>query len=236
MYKSFYVTFASDEGATLNKGRATVGADDPPPPLINAVKQRCAVRYKTAHSAHTFQFIWTAPWCWNCTEATRSHIFAHFHKHRNHGGFLVETFSTFLSGCCGQFGARTRTDAIYLYLGAQEYGLMHGFDAEQRAGGGPEDHGHATAGDRAAAKGDHHEPKGDNQGTDVQTQPLRGTDSPRSGTQREATWVQEYDGGCIPGHHGHSGPAWTDFTDAETKTGKPRGMHEGKSSRSHYRL
>lgn len=70
MYSSFYVTFVSDEdvcerkeGATLNKGRAAVGAEDPPPPLINAVKLRCAVRYKTAHSPHTSQFIWTAPWC-----------------------------------------------------------------------------------------------------------------------------------------------------------------------------
>lgn len=137
----------------------------------------------------------------------------------------METFSTFLSGCCGQFGARTRTDAVYLHFGAQEYGLMHRVDAEQRAGGGPEDHGHAAAGDGAAAEGDHHETKGDNQGTDFQTQPLRGTVSARGGTRREAAGLQEHDGRRIPGHHGHSGPARTDFTDAETKTGEPGGMH-----------
>lgn len=79
----------------------------------------------------------------------------------------METFSTFLSGRRGQFGARTRTDAVYLHFGSQKYGLMHGLDAEQRAGGRPEDHGHAAAGDGAAAEGDHHEPKGDHQGTDV---------------------------------------------------------------------
>lgn len=144
----------------------------------------------------------------------------------------METFSTFLSGCCGELRARLRTDAVYLHVGAQGYGLVHGHDAEQRAGGGLEDHGHAAAGDRAAAKGDHYEPKGDNQGTNVQVEPLREPEPPGGWTRRETAGVQEHHGGCIPGHHGHSGPAGTDFTDAETETGEPRGRQavEGRSS------
>ena len=101
---------------------------------------------------------------------------------------------------------------------------MRRHDAEQRAGGGPEDHGHAAAGDRAAAEGDHHEPEGDHQGTHLQTQPLRGTGAPRGRRQRQAPGPQEHHGRRVPGHHGHAGPAWTHFTDAETKTGKPGGM------------
>lgn len=157
----------------------------------------------------------------------------HTHPHThdwNHGRILVETFSTFLPGCCGEFRARLRTDAVYLHVGAQGYGLVHGHDAEQRAGGGSEDHGDAAAGDRAAAEGDHNEPKGDNQGTNVQAEPLREPKPPRGGTRRETAGVEEHDGGCIPGHHGHSGPAGTDFTDAETETGESRGRRGEESS------
>lgn len=84
----------------------------------------------------------------------------------------METFSALLSGRCGERRARLRTDAIYLHVGAQRYGLVHRYDAEQRTGGRPKDHDHTAAGDRAAAKGDHREPKGDNQGTNVQVKPL----------------------------------------------------------------
>lgn len=142
----------------------------------------------------------------------------------------METFSTFMPGCCGEFRARFRTDAVYLHVGAQGYGLVHCHDAEQRPGGGPEDHSHAVAGDRAAAKGDHYEPKGDNQGTNVQVEPLREPEPPGSGTWRETAGSEEHDGGCFPGHHGHSGSARTDFTDAETKTGESRGRQAEKSS------
>lgn len=96
----------------------------------------------------------------------RHHTLAHT-QDWNHGRIPVETFSTFLPSSRGEFRARLRTDAIYLHVGAQGYGPVHGHNAEQRPGGGPEDHGHAAAGDRAAAKGDHYEPKGDNQGTNV---------------------------------------------------------------------
>ena len=150
---------------------------------------------------------------------------------RNHGRVLVETFSTFLPGCCGELRARLRTDAVYLHVGAQGYGLVHGHDAEQRSGGGPEDHGHAAAGDRAAAEGDHYEPKGDNQGTNVQVEPLREPEPPCGGTRREAAGVQEHDGGRVPGHHGHPGPAGTDLTDAQTEAGESRGRRaaEGRA-------
>lgn len=141
----------------------------------------------------------------------------------NHGRILVETFYTFLPGCCAELGTRLRTDAVYLHVGAQGYGLVRGHDAEQRSGGGPEGHGLAAAGDRAAAEGDHHEPEGDNQGTNVQVEPLREPEPPGGGTRREAARGEEHDGGCIPGHHGHPGPAGADFTDAQTETGESRG-------------
>lgn len=135
----------------------------------------------------------------------------------------METFSTFFPGCYRELRARLRTDAVYLHLGAQGCGLVHGYDAEQRSGGGPEEHGHATAGDRAAAKGDHYEPKGDNQGTNVQVEPLREPELPGGGTWWETAGVDEYDGGCVPGHRGYSGPVGADFTDAQTETGESRG-------------
>lgn len=136
----------------------------------------------------------------------------------------METFSTLLPGRSGRFGARLwRTDAVHLYVGAQGYGLVRGHHAKQRSGGGPEEHGHTAAGNRAAAEGDHHEAEGDNHRTHVQAEPLRGSEPPRSGTRREATGLQEHHGGCIPGHHGDPGPAGTDFTDTQTETGEFRG-------------
>lgn len=136
----------------------------------------------------------------------------------------METFCTFLSGR-GEFGARSRTDTIYLHVGSKGYRSVHGHNAEQRAGGGPEDHGHAAAGDRVATKGDNYEPEGDNQRINVQAEPLRGSEPACGGRRREAAGVEEHDGRRIPGHHGHSGPVGTDFTDAETEIGKSRGMH-----------
>lgn len=136
----------------------------------------------------------------------------------------METFSTFLPGCCGEPRARLRTDAVYLHVSAQGYGLVHSYDAKQRPGGRPEEHYHTTAGDRAAAKGDHCEPKGDNQGTNIQVEPLREPEPPCGRrTWRSAAGVEEHDGGCISGHYGYSGPAGTDFTDAQTETGESRG-------------
>lgn len=133
-------------------------------------------------------------------------------------------------GGFGRLRARLRTDAVYLHVGAQGYGPVH--DAEQRAGGGLEDHGHAAAGDRAAAEGDHHEPEGDNQGAYVQVEPLRESEFPlcfRScrGTRREEARVEEHHGGCIPGNHGHPGTAGTDFTDAQAETGELGGRRRG---------
>ena len=148
-----------------------------------------------------------------------------------HGGILVETFCTLFSGCWGELRARPRTDAVYLHVGAQRYGLVHRHDAKQRAGGRPEDHDHTAAGDRAAAKGDHCESKGDDQGTNVQVDPLRESEPPGGGgSRREAAGVQEHDGGCITGHHGNSGPAGADFTDAQTETGESRGMQAEERS------
>ncbi|KAI4832389.1 hypothetical protein KUCAC02_015358, partial [Chaenocephalus aceratus] len=128
--------------------------------------------------------------------------------------------------------ARLRTDAVYLHVGAQGYGLVRGHDAEQRSGGGPEGHGLAAAGDRAAAEGDHHEPEGDNQGTNVQVEPLREPEPPGRGTRREAARGEEHDGGCIPGHHGHPGPAGADFTDAQTETGESRAVQPREQHRA----
>ncbi len=135
-----------------------------------------------------------------------------------------------MPGCCGELRARVRTDAVYLHVGAQGYGLVHCHDAEQRPGGGHEDHGHAATGDGAAAEGDHYEPKGDNQGTNVKVEPLREPEPPGGGTRRETAGVEEHDGGCIPGHRGDSDPAGTDFTDAQTETGESRGRQKGDSS------
>lgn len=156
-------------------------------------------------------------------DATHSPTSAALHA-QHHGRILLETFSTFFLGGYGKLRARLRTDAVYLHVGAQGCGLVHGHDAEQRSGGGPEDHGHATAGDRSAAKGDHHEPKGNNQGTDLEVEPLREPELPGGGgTWRQAAGVDEHDGGRVPGHHGHSGPVGTDFTDAQTEAGESRG-------------
>lgn len=143
----------------------------------------------------------------------------------------METFSTFFPACRGELRARLWTDAVYLHVGAQGYGPVRGHDAEQRAGGGPEDYGHAASRDRAAAERDHTEPKGDDQGTNVQVEPLREPEPPGGGTRWQAAGVEEHDGGCIPGHRGHSDPAGTDFTDAETETGESRGRQAEERSK-----
>lgn len=83
----------------------------------------------------------------------------------------MATFPTFFLGF-GGVNARFRTDPVYLHVCAQGYGLVRGYDAEQRSGGGLEDDSDAIEGDRVTAKGDHHEPKGDNQGTNVQVEPV----------------------------------------------------------------
>lgn len=136
----------------------------------------------------------------------------------------METFSPLLPVCCRGLRAGLWTDSVYLHVSSQRRGLVHRGDAEQRTGGRPEDHNHSAAGDRAAAEGDHCEPKGDNQGANVQAEPLRESEPPGGGgTRGEETGGQEHHGGCISGYRRHSGAAGTDFTDAQTETGESGG-------------
>lgn len=80
---------------------------------------------------------------------------------------LLETFSVFLP-VFGELSSRLRrTDAVHLHVRTQRRGHMRSHSAEQRARRGLEDHCYAASGDRFAAERDDHEPKRDDQRTDL---------------------------------------------------------------------
>lgn len=130
-------------------------------------------------------------------------------------------------------GARLRPDAVHLHVRAEGRGPVRGHAAEQRARRGPEEHGHAAEGDRAAAEGDHHEPEGDYTRADLQTRALRESKRPRAwgGARRrrrreeEGAGHQEHHGGCVQGAHGHSNAAVPDSTVPETEVGELGGKY-----------
>jgi len=92
-------------------------------------------------------------------------------KQTRHGGWdekdALETFDTFWS-FSGRDEPGLRTDPVHLHVRSQGYGHMRRHTAEQRSRGGPQEHGHATARDRAPTEGNDHEPEGNHQGTDFQ--------------------------------------------------------------------
>lgn len=105
---------------------------------------------------------------------------------------------------------------------------MRGHSAEQRAGGRLEEHRHPAAGDGLAAEGDHHEPKGDHQGTDLEVGPLREPERRRArgraaGGQEERGRHQKHHGGRVEGPRGHFDAALADFAVAEAALRKPGG-------------
>lgn len=137
----------------------------------------------------------------------------------HNGGDLLEIVFTFF-GTFGGVYARFRTNAVHLHVGAQGYGLVRGHYAEQWPRRGSEDHCHAVERNRTSAKRANHEPKRDDQGTNVQVVSVWESESPGAWSRGQEKRTRQHYGGCITGSVRYTGPTGADVTNPETETGE----------------